>query len=277
MAAKVVQPPTPGCHVLPAIPTSIKMIQTNRAVPATHLRTKSSGFGEFPSGFRPSHTIKSAEQGSGLVSEDQGTRETSGAYKTVSQIKADLKQAIQGINRGIFGVPSAKKSEISALVELLESQNPTRNPTQDLDKVGGCWKLVYSTISILGSKRTKLGLRDFISLGDFFQTIYPAEGKAVNIVEFSLRGLNVLKGQLAIEASFKVTSKTKVDIKYENSIITPDQLMSIFRKNYDLLLSIFNPEGWLEISYVDESMRIGRDDKGNMFILERAEDNPQLL
>ena len=38
-------------------------------------------------------------------------------------------------------------------------------------KVGGCWKLVYSTITILGSKRTKLGLRDFITLGDFFQTI----------------------------------------------------------------------------------------------------------
>lgn len=38
-------------------------------------------------------------------------------------------------------------------------------------KVGGCWKLVYSTITILGSKRTKLGLRDFISLGDFLQII----------------------------------------------------------------------------------------------------------
>lgn len=38
-------------------------------------------------------------------------------------------------------------------------------------KVGGCWKLLYSTITILGSKRTKLGLRDFITLGEFFQII----------------------------------------------------------------------------------------------------------
>jgi hypothetical protein len=37
--------------------------------------------------------------------------------------------------------------------------------------VKGEWKLVYSTISILGSKRTKLGLRDFIALGDFVQII----------------------------------------------------------------------------------------------------------
>ena len=38
-------------------------------------------------------------------------------------------------------------------------------------KVDGCWKLIYTTISILGKKRTKLGLRDFISLGDFLQII----------------------------------------------------------------------------------------------------------
>lgn len=78
---------------------------------------------------------------------------------------------IKVINRGIFGVPSAKKSAILGLVELLESQNPTPDPTLNLEKVGGCWKLVYSTITILGSKRTKLGLRDFITLGDFFQYI----------------------------------------------------------------------------------------------------------
>lgn len=40
-----------------------------------------------------------------------------------------------------------------------------------LNQVKGDWKLLYSTISILGSKRTKLGLRDFINLGDFVQII----------------------------------------------------------------------------------------------------------
>lgn len=42
---------------------------------------------------------------------------------------------LKGINRGIFGVPSAKKAEIEGLVELLESQNPTPDPTVNLDKV----------------------------------------------------------------------------------------------------------------------------------------------
>jgi hypothetical protein len=50
----------------------------------------------------------------------------------------------------------------------------------------------------------------------------------------------------------------------------PDQLRQLFEKNYELLLSIFNPEGWLDITYVDSELRVGRDDKGNLFVLERA-------
>ena len=51
----------------------------------------------------------------------------------------------------------------------------------------------------------------------------------------------------------------------------PDQLRQLFEKNYELLLSIFNPQGWLDITYVDSELRVGRDDKGNLFVLERAQ------
>lgn len=51
---------------------------------------------------------------------------------------------------------------------------------------------------------------------------------------------------------------------------TPEKLQMLFEKNYDLLLSIFNPEGWLDITYLDETHRIGRDDKGNIFYLEKS-------
>ncbi|KAM3367420.1 hypothetical protein ACQJBY_016178 [Aegilops geniculata] len=193
-------------------------------------------------------------------------------YETLGDAKAALYQALQGVDRGIFGITSAKRSEIHALVELLESRNPTPDPTHKLqDKVDGCWRLIYSTISILGKRRTKLGLRDFISLGDFFQIIDVKEEKAVSVIKFSARALKIFSGQLAIEASYTITTKTRVGIKLESSTITPDQLMNIFQKNYDMLLAIFNPEGWLEITYVDESLRIGRDDKANIFVLEKTD------
>ena len=34
------------------------------------------------------------------------------------------------------------------------------------------------------------------------------EGKAVNVIKFNVRGLNLLNGQLTIEASFKIASKS---------------------------------------------------------------------
>ncbi|KAF8011912.1 hypothetical protein BT93_I0135 [Corymbia citriodora subsp. variegata] len=160
---------------------------------------------------RPTYMAKVAKGSSGLVGDDEGVAnklDYGTEYGRVDQIKAYLYQAVNGLNRGIFGVPSAKKSEIEGLVRQLESQNPTPNPTANLDKVGGCWKLVYSTITILGSKRTKLGLRDFINLGDFLQNIYVAEGKAVNVIKFNARGLSMLNGQLMIDASFRVASES---------------------------------------------------------------------
>ena len=49
----------------------------------------------------------------------------------------------------------------------------------------------------------------------------------------------------------------------------PKQLQALFEQNFDLLLSIFNPEGFLDITFLDALHRIGRDDKGNVFLLER--------
>ena len=50
----------------------------------------------------------------------------------------------------------------------------------------------------------------------------------------------------------------------------PKELQKLFEANYDLLLSIFNPQGHLDITYLDATHRVGRDDKGNVFYLERA-------
>ncbi|XP_048335296.1 fibrillin-5, chloroplastic isoform X3 [Ziziphus jujuba] len=216
MATILVQPPFPASHIIPP-----NMMKTPRLVPTIHPRTSITRFGEFPFGSMPIYITRVTEQSSGLVGDE-----------TFTHIKSELYQALEGINRGIFGVPSAKKTEIEDLVKMLESQNPTPDPSLNLEK-----------------------------------------SKAVNVIKFNVRGFKLLNGQLKIEASFKIASKSRVDISYDNSTITPDQLMNVFRKNYDLLLGIFNPEGWLEITYLDDTLRIGRDDKANIFILERSENN----
>ncbi|CAI7807238.1 unnamed protein product [Closterium sp. NIES-54] len=184
-------------------------------------------------------------------------------------LKAALYAGLEGLDRGIFGMPSAKRADLHAIIERLEELNPRPAPTEHIDEITGEWRLLYSTIAILGSKRTKLGLRDFISLGDFIQIVDKDTRRAANAVEFSVRGLGLLSGKLTIEATYTVSSPTRVDINFESSSIVPDQLNKLFEKNYDLLLRIFNPDGWLEITYVDDTVRIGRDDKGNIFVVER--------
>ncbi|XP_072970917.1 fibrillin protein 5 homolog isoform X1 [Typha angustifolia] len=242
MAASLfLQPPLPGHR--------IASLRTGDVFPSPQMGVKSSTSREISILKRPISIHSSAPAAAtGVVSDSSGNQ--GGDYETPDEIKTALFAALEGINRGIFGITSAKKSEIEGLVELLELRNPTQEPTDKLrDKVDGCWKLIYSTISILGAKRTKLGLRGFISLGDFFQIIDVPKEKAVNVIKFSARGFKMLSGQLTIEASYKIATKTRVNIKLENSSITPNQLMNLFEKNYDILLGIFNPEGWLEITY----------------------------
>ncbi|XVF17069.1 hypothetical protein REPUB_Repub10bG0085800 [Reevesia pubescens] len=265
MGSKLLQPSIPTSQAIPSIPKITKMITAaQKLAPALQSTTKSIRLFEPPSGFKHilKCTTKVGEDSSSLVNDvddiDVGEKEKETLkHRTVDQIKADIYRAIKGINRGIFGVQSARKSEIEGLVELLESQTPMPDPALHLEKV------VYSTITILGAKRTKLGLRHFLTLGDIYQTIDVAKAKAIIEVKFDIRGLSLLNGQLTIEATFKIASKSRVDICYDKSTITPDQLRNVLRKKYDLLLSIFNPE--------DDTMMIGRDDKGNTIVFERSE------
>ena len=90
-----------------------------------------------------------------------------------------------------------------------------------------------------------------------------------NIVGFDILLFGKFKGSLTIEAKYQAVSPCRVAITLEKAMLVPHHFQRLFEKNYDLLLSIFNPEGWLDITYVDAEHRIGRDDKGNVFVLER--------
>ena len=92
----------------------------------------------------------------------------------------------------------------------------------------------------------------------------------MNVVNFDILVFGKYKGSLTLEASYTVVGPQRVAITLEQATLVPEQFQQLFEKNYDLLLSIFNPEGFLDITYVDEQHRIGRDDKGHVYILEKV-------
>ncbi|KAJ9527077.1 hypothetical protein QJQ45_025224 [Haematococcus lacustris] len=188
---------------------------------------------------------------------------------TAAGIKAELLTSLRDTNRGIFGLPAAKKNAILGLVTALEAETPVPSPTSCLELCAGRWRLLYSTITITGVKRTKLGLREFIRLGDFVQEIDTVHAEAINTVDFNVAQLSMVGGALTVRAGYEPVGPARVAITFKDASLRPPQLQKLFEANYDLLLSIFNPEGWLDITYLDQEHRVGRDDKGNVFVLEK--------
>jgi hypothetical protein len=189
----------------------------------------------------------------------------------LAALKAELRDAVAGLDRGIFGAPAARRERADLAARALEAVNPTRDPlTERMDLVAGDWLLLYTTIAITGVRKTRLGLREFVRLGRFAQRIDPGAREAVNEIAFSVSGLGAaLEGALTVRATYEVVSGGRAAIAFAGSELAPSRLEALFRANYDLLLSIFNPDGWLDVTYVDEELRIGRDDKGHLFVLER--------
>jgi hypothetical protein len=66
----------------------------------------------------------------------------------VAALKAQLRAAVEGTDRGVFGVPAAKRAEVLAAVEALEARSPVAAPLERMDLLAGSWRLLFTTITI---------------------------------------------------------------------------------------------------------------------------------
>ena len=113
--------------------------------------------------------------------------------------KERLRQLIAPVNRGIFGVKAELQKRIEAECATLEQLNTCTAPLEQIESVAGTWRVLYSSIRILGTKRSKLGLREFVKVGDLWQDVDAENSKATNRVEFSISGAqrSTLRGHAA--------------------------------------------------------------------------------
>lgn len=201
------------------------------------------------------------------------TTSTSSSSTSSEKLLALLSKAP---DRGVYGLPSEQREAILLAIEELEKLDPGDSPpvSERLPALAGRWRVLFSTVTITGSKRVKLGLKSAVTLGDLVQTIDPATTTATSEVGFELGLLGGRGGgSLRLEARFRVPGgdhPRRVDISLASAALTPPALDSLLGQHMNLLLSIFNPEGWLETTFADERLRVGRDDKGRVFVLERV-------
>jgi len=190
--------------------------------------------------------------------------------------KSELLEAIAGKNRGILATEIDRQGILAAIARL-EDRNPTPRPLEATDKLSGNWRLLYTTSQEL------LGIDQFplLKLGQIYQYIAASEAKLFNIAE--VYGLPLLEGLVSVTARFEPVTERRVQVRFERFILglqrlvgyqTPNQFIQQIEAGkkfppVDFSLQSREQQGWLEVTYLDDDLRIGRGNQGSVFVLTK--------
>ncbi|MBW4686395.1 MAG: PAP/fibrillin family protein [Komarekiella atlantica HA4396-MV6] len=191
--------------------------------------------------------------------------------------KTALIDAIAGTNRGILATEQQKQAILAAIANL-EDLNPTPCPVEASNLLNGDWRLLYTTSKgLLNLDRIPL-----CKLGQIYQCIRVETTSVYNIAE--IYGLPYLEGLVSVAAKFEPVSGRRVQVKFERSIVGLQRLIGYNSpatfiqeiengKKFpaiDAALNSDKQQGWLDITYIDNNLRIGRGNEGSVFVLSKA-------
>ncbi|CEJ43077.1 PAP/fibrillin family protein [Umezakia ovalisporum] len=191
--------------------------------------------------------------------------------------KENLIDAIAGTNRGLLASESQKRSILAAMANL-EDLNPTPRPLDGSSLLDGDWRLIYTTSKAL----LNLDRIPLCKLGQIYQCIRVKTKRIYNIAE--IYGLPYLEGLVSVAAKFEPVSERRVEVKFQRSIVglkrlidyrCPGDLIQQIEAGkkftaFDTLLDSDGQQGWLDITYIDSDLRIGRGNEGSVFVLSKA-------
>ncbi len=192
--------------------------------------------------------------------------------------KAELLEAIAGKNRGLLATETDNLA-ILAAVARLEDRNPTPRPVEAAELLDGNWRLLYTTSNGL----LNLGRLPAVPLGQIYQCVRTATASIYNIAEVS--ELPYLEGLVSVVARFEPVNERRVNVKFERSIIGLRRLLGYQSPSYfieqieagkkffpalDFSIESREQQGWLDITYLDGDLRIGRGNEGSVFVLTKA-------
>ncbi|XP_022895585.1 probable plastid-lipid-associated protein 4, chloroplastic [Olea europaea var. sylvestris] len=167
--------------------------------------------------------------------------------KNVESIKKELLEAIAPLDRGAEATPEDGQ-RIDQIARKLEAVNPTKEPLKS-SLLNGKWELIYTTSkSILQVQRPKL-LRS--------RTNY----QAINADRLRAQNMESWPFFNQVTADLTPLNPRKVAVQFDCFKIGG-------------LIPVKAPgraQGELEITYLDEELRVSRGDLGNLFILKMVD------
>lgn len=166
-----------------------------------------------------------------------------------TQLKEQILSLASDTKRGLTK-SDEQAEEMQGLFEQLEKLNPTVNPlTNKFSKVNGDWSLDYTTSDSV------LGKGGFPRIGPIVQNIDTTTLSAKNS-EIVRYGIFDVPRSISVELSPINGRRTVADFKRFQlgpvGFDAPDSFV-----------------GELDITYVDDEVRLSRGDKGNIFVLTR--------
>ncbi|KAG9455249.1 hypothetical protein H6P81_008153 [Aristolochia fimbriata] len=226
---------------------SVSSSRTNRAAPAT-LRSAKLGFSQ---NFRPNDV--ELQKGNGRVEKWRANVSFFPSFlqkkgKDKDALKDELFEAIAPLDRGAEATEDDKQ-RVDEIARELESVNTVKEPLKS-DLLNGKWELLYTTSrSILASQRPKF-LRPN---GKIYQ--------AINVDTLRAQNMETWPYFNQVTANLVPINSKRVAVRFDTFKILG-------------LIPIKAPgrgRGELEITYIDEDLRISRGDKGNLFILKMVD------
>ncbi len=190
--------------------------------------------------------------------------------------KAKLLTTIAGTNRGALASDTDKQAILAAITHL-EALNPTPNPMANLDQLEGNWRLLYTTSpQLLGFEQLPL-----VQVRQIYQCIRSQTLALYNVIE--LHSAPLLESIIGVTARLTPVSDVRVQVNFERSVFGLKRLLNdqsldalVTQLASDSILPAltlpFNQQrqpGWLDTTYLDEDLRIGRGNRDSLFVLAK--------
>ncbi|NES77203.1 MULTISPECIES: PAP/fibrillin family protein [unclassified Okeania] len=191
--------------------------------------------------------------------------------------KSRLIETLTGKNRGLLASKYDQQVILAAIAQV-EDYNPNPCPFEAKELLNGNWRLLYTTSQEL----LRIDSFPFLKLGEIYQCIRVQDTAIYNIAEVS--GLPLLEGIVSVVAQFEAVSEKRVNVKFNRSILglqsligyqSPNRLIAEIESGkkftaVDFKIQNREQKGWLDITYLDENLRIGRGNQGNVFVLTKV-------
>lgn len=197
--------------------------------------------------------------------------------------KSKLLELLASTNRGI-AADSEQRAAILSQVAQLEARNPTAGSTQSAEQLDGDWQLLYTTSTeLLGIDRIPL-----LRLGQIYQCLRLNTGRAYNLAE--VEGLPYCEGLVSVAARFELEGDPaklargdrRIKVQFERAIFglqrwvgyeSPQQFIRKIESGERFAaidFSIQGRQGWIDLTYLDDDLRINRGSRGSLFVLKRV-------